>query len=78
MNICVGIATLKDDVYFIDPIKEDEEFYYIEKKTGNYKIEKELTKPLVKISDMKEMCDVRKISVELYFHINQKEGKRLQ
>ncbi len=75
MNICVGIATLKDDVYFIDPIKEDEEFYYIEKKTGNYKIEKELTKPLVKISDMKEMCDVRKNKRRIIFPYKSERGK---
>jgi len=75
MNICVGIATLKDDVYFIDPIREDDEFYYIEKKTGNYKIEKEVTKPLVKISDMKEVGDVRKNKRRIIFPYKSERGK---
>lgn len=58
MNICVGIATLKDEVYFVDPIDEDDCYYYIKKKTGKFRIEKEITRPLVKISDMKFSSDV--------------------
>lgn len=58
MNICVGIATLKDEVYFIDPIAEDDKYYYVNKKNGEFKIEKAITKPLVKISDMKIASDI--------------------
>lgn len=58
MNICVGIATLKDDVYSIDPIDEDADYYYIRKGTSTFKIEKIITKPLVKISNMKRSADI--------------------
>lgn len=75
LNICVGIATLKDEAYFIDPIKEDNEFYYIEKNTGFYKIEKEVTKPLVKISDMKDMRDLENNKRRIIFPYNSETGK---
>lgn len=75
MNICVGIATLKDDVYFIDPIEEDESFYYIKKKTGSFKIEKVLTKPLVKISDMKNIADIEANKRRIIFPYKTVKGK---
>lgn len=58
MNICVGIATLKDNVYFIDPIGEDASYYYMKKGVSTFKIEKIITKPLVKISNMKKDIDI--------------------
>lgn len=75
MNICVGIATLKDEVYFIDPINEDEEFYYIKKKTGEFKIEKVITKPLVKISDMKTKSDIEANRRRIIFPYKTIKGK---
>lgn len=75
MNICVGIATLKDDVYFIDPIEEDETFYYIKKKTGAFKIEKVITKPLVKISDMKKTADIEANKRRIIFPYKSIKGK---
>ncbi|MGP1467255.1 MAG: HsdM family class I SAM-dependent methyltransferase [Porphyromonadaceae bacterium] len=75
MNICVGIATLKDEVFFIDPIKEDKEYYYIKKKHGNFKIEKLITKPLVKISDMKTTSDVKENKRRIIFPYRKIKGK---
>lgn len=75
MNICVGIATLKDDIYFIDPIQEDEQFYYITKKTGSFKIEKVLTIPLVKISDMKNASDIKQNKRRIIFPYKTIKGK---
>ena len=75
MNICVGIATLKDDVYFIDPIDEDKNFYYIKKKTGSFKIEKVITKPLVKISDMKNTSDIEANKRRIIFPYKTVKGK---
>lgn len=57
-NICVGIATLKDEVYFIDPICEDGKYIEFIKNNRTFKIEKEITRPLVKISDMKVLSDI--------------------
>lgn len=57
-NICVGIATLKDEVYFIDPKGENRECYLFEKNGISYSVEKEMTRSLVKISDMKSQQDI--------------------
>lgn len=57
-NICVGIATLKDEVYFIDPINDNGIYFEFIKNGKNFKIEKEITKPLIKISDMKNQNDI--------------------
>lgn len=77
MNICVGIATLKDDVYIIDPIEEDDQFYYIKKKTDAFRIEKEITKPLVKISDMKSTADVENNKRRIIFPYKTVKGKAI-
>ena len=77
MNICVGIATLKDEVYFIDPITEDKKYYYIKKKTGEFKIEKNITKPLVKISDMKQASDIETNARRIIFPYKTVKGKAI-
>jgi len=57
-NIYVGIATLKDDVYTFMPIDSDDLLYYFTVNGVEYRIEKEITRPLVKISDMKNQKDI--------------------
>lgn len=75
LNICVGIATLKDDVYTFDPLCEDADYYYVKKKTGEYKLEKAITKPLVKISDMKNLADVVSNKRRIIFPYKTVKGK---
>lgn len=58
-NICVGIATLKDEVYFFTPISQDDCYYYTKRDNRIFAIEKELTRPVVKISDMKSADDIK-------------------
>ena len=58
-NICVGIATLKDEVYFINHVSEDSKYYYIHRDGKDYMVEKVITRPLVKISDMKNDNDIK-------------------
>lgn len=53
VNIRVGIATCKDSVYFIDGSTEEKGFYFKDYDGQRYKIEKEVTKPVAKISDFK-------------------------
>lgn len=57
-NIAVGIATLKDDVFFVDSV--DEKNGYLIKSTdqGTFQIEKEITKPVYKISQFKSQKDI--------------------
>lgn len=57
-DICVGLATLKDEVFFVLPTREDDYFYYIKRGEKEYAIEKSITKPVVKISDIKKTLDI--------------------
>lgn len=66
-NICVGIATLKDDAYTFIPSREDDSFYYVVDMGVEYSIEKEATRPLVKISDMKCQQDVENNEKRIVF-----------
>lgn len=54
-DIAVGIATLKDEAYFIDIIGEDNLFYHCKNKfCEDFFVEKNITRPLVKISTIKK------------------------
>lgn len=58
-NIAVGIATLKDEAFFILPYEEDQEYYYCNNKyAASFPIEKSVTRALVKISTIKEPQDL--------------------
>lgn len=57
-DICVGLATLKDEVFFVLPTRVDDSFYYIRRGEKEYAIEKSITKPVVKISDIKKTLDI--------------------
>lgn len=57
-DICVGIATLKDDVFFIDGSKENKKYYIKNTDKGDFEIEKEITKPVYKISDFKRQEEI--------------------
>lgn len=74
-NICVGIATLKDEVYFIDPVTDDGDYFEFVKNGKNFKIEKDVTKPLVKISDMKTQDDISKNQRRIIFPYEIVSGK---
>lgn len=52
-DICVGIATLKDELYFVDGKCGDEKYFFKTINNFNFKIEKEITKSVYKISDFK-------------------------
>ena len=52
-DICVGIATLKDEVFFIDGRNEKDGYFIKTTDKGTFEIEKEITKPVYKISDFK-------------------------
>ncbi len=52
-DIAVGIATLKDDLYFIDGKLEKNGYYLKNTDYGQFEIEKDITKSVYKISDFK-------------------------
>ncbi len=67
VDIRVGIATCKDSVYFIDG-KTSEDGYYFKTYNGKkYKIEKEITKPIAKISDFKIQDELNNNSRRIIF-----------
>jgi len=58
-DICVGIATLKDEVFFVDGNNLNGEFISKTGRNGKrYKIEKEITRSVYKISDFKSQNDI--------------------
>jgi methylase of polypeptide subunit release factors len=57
-DICVGIATLKDEVFFIDGRNEKKGYFIKTTNKGTFEIEKEITKPVYKISDFKTQEEV--------------------
>lgn len=61
-NIRVGIATLKDGLYFIDGNQSTGEFFLKVFEGTEYQIEKEITLPIYKISDFvsQEECNSNK------------------
>jgi adenine-specific DNA-methyltransferase len=57
-DICVGIATLKDDLYFLDGTRNIAGDYLKITNKGTFSIEAELTRAVFKISDFKTQADV--------------------
>ncbi|MDQ6757056.1 MAG: SAM-dependent methyltransferase [Bacteroidota bacterium] len=59
-DICVGIATLKDEIFFIDGSEEQNGYYLKTTEKGIFEIEKSITKPVYKISDFKSQTEAEK------------------
>lgn len=58
-DICVGIATLKDNIFFVDDNDCDAKFLTKVGSDGKrYKIERDITKSVYKISDFKSQNDI--------------------
>lgn len=57
-NIAVGIATLKDEVFFIDSKVEENGKLIKTTENGTFFIEKEITKPVYKISQFKTQSEI--------------------
>lgn len=57
-DICVGIATLRDSIYFVDGSKCNDDFYIKNTNKGTFHIEKEITRPVYKISDFRFQQDI--------------------
>jgi len=57
-DIWVGIATLKDEIYFIDGANKKGNCYVKETERGFFEIEETVTQPVYKISDFKNQSEV--------------------
>lgn len=67
VDIRVGIATLKDNVYFVDGSNESRKYYLKDFEGKEYKIEKEITRDIYKISELKEQNDVEANNKKIIF-----------
>ena len=57
-NIAVGIATLKDDVFFVNGSYKEGDYYTKTTDKGTFLIEKSVTKPVYKISRFKTQAEI--------------------
>jgi len=57
-NIAVGIATLKDEVFFIDSTNEKNGYLTKTSENGTFLIEKEITRPVYKISKFNNQKEI--------------------
>lgn len=73
-DICVGIATLKDEIFFIDSTIEKNGFYIKTSENGTFEIEKEITKPVHKISDFKTQEEAENNTRRIICPYNLKKG----
>lgn len=73
-DICVGIATLKDEIYFIDGSQKKNDFYLKNTEKGIFEIEKEVTKSVHKISDFKTQEEAEKNTRRIICPYNIKKG----
>ncbi len=58
-DICVGIATLKDEVFFVGGNNSHNEYFTKETDKGTFEIEREILKPVNKISDFKSQSEIQ-------------------
>ncbi len=75
VDIRVGIATCKDSVYFIDGKNAENGFYFKDYNGEKYKIEKEATKPIAKISDFRVQDELNNNSRRIIFPYQKNNGK---
>lgn len=75
VDIRVGIATCKDKIYFIDGDTLEKELYHKVYNGEKYKIEKESTKPIAKISDFKIQKELDNNPRRIIFPYQKNNGK---
>lgn len=75
-NIAVGIATLKDEVFFIDSANEKNGYLTKTTENGTFLIEKEITRPVYKISKFKNQEDIENNTLRIItpYHTNSKNA----
>lgn len=64
-NIAAGIATLKDEVFFVDGASEKDGLLIKETENGVFYIEKSITKPVFKISNFKNQNEISSNSLRI-------------
>ena len=62
-----GFATLHNDLYVFKPIRETENFYFIEKDGKEFKIEKKICRNAIKPNTLKSESEIEKNTEKLIF-----------
>lgn len=78
VDIRVGIATCKDSIYFIDGIALENGFYLKTYNGKKFKIEKEITKPIAKISDFKNQNELNNNSRRIIFPYHRNDSGKIE
>lgn len=73
-DLCVGIATLKDEVFFIDGSKKKNGYYIKTTDNGTFEIEREIVKSVYKISDFKTQEEAEQNTRKIIFPYQVKKG----
>ena len=73
-DICAGIATLKDEIFFIDGTKTKNGCYLKTTDNGTFEIEKGAVKPVYKISDFKTQEEAEHNTRKIIFPYIIKKG----
>jgi len=66
-NIKNGFATLRNSIYLFTPYKEDEQFYYFEKKEKKYFVEKNICQNAIKPNILKDESDLKTYQEKIIF-----------
>ena len=75
VNIKNGFATLKNNIYVFTPLREDDEFYYFEKDSTEYCVEKKICRDVIKPNTLDENIPLNKQIEQLIFPYIQIEEK---
>ncbi|KAF2327480.1 Eco57I restriction-modification methylase domain-containing protein [Flavobacterium nitrogenifigens] len=72
-----GIATLKNDIYIFDPIKEDDKYFYLE-NGGCYPIEKEICREIINPNKLIKINSIDSLKKKIIFpYYYEKETPKL-
>lgn len=71
-----GIATLKNDIYIFNPVKEDKDYYYLQ-NGSLYPIEKGICKDIVNTNKLSRATSIKEIKEKVIFPYDRNEKPQL-
>lgn len=74
VDIKNGFATLRNDVFVLTPIEEDESYYYVEKNGKYYSVEKAICRKAIKPNAISDEINIEKYIYPLIFPYQKKEA----
>ena len=77
VDIKNGFATLRNDVFVLTPIEEDESYYYVEKNGKYYSVEKAICRKAIKPNAISDEINIEKYIYPLIFPY-QKKGSLIK